>query len=52
MGSSLRGDRAHFAPADPVYCLQRDPFDFVLTAQLEGSLLVARRVDVPRGDGA
>jgi len=44
----LRGDQAHFPPADPVYCLQRDLFDFCLRAQLEGDLLVARRVDVPR----
>lgn len=44
----LRGDQGHFPPADPVYCLQRDLFDFCLVAQLEGELLVARRVDVPR----
>ena len=45
----LRGDQAHFPPADPVYCLQRDLFGFCLTAKLEGGLLVARRVDVPGG---
>ena len=48
----LRGDQAHFPAADPVYCLQRDLFDFVLTAQLEEGLLVARRIGVPRGDAA
>lgn len=48
----LRGDQAHFPPADPVYCLQRDLFDFVLTARLEEGLLVARRIDVPRADTA
>jgi 2-phosphosulfolactate phosphatase len=42
----LRADRAHFPPADPVYCLQRDLFDFVLAATLEGGQLVARREDV------
>jgi 2-phosphosulfolactate phosphatase len=44
----LRADRAHFPPADPVYCLQRDLFDFVLVATLEDGQLVARRVDVPK----
>ncbi len=44
----LRGDQAHYPPADPVYCLQRDLFDFAVVAQLEEDLLVARRIDVPR----
>jgi 2-phosphosulfolactate phosphatase len=48
----LRGDQGHFPPADAVYCLQRDLFDFCLRAQLEGELLVARRVDVSKGDDA
>ena len=48
----LRGDQAHLPPEDPVYCLQRNLFDFCLTAQLEGDLLVARRVDVPREKNA
>lgn len=48
----LRGDRDHFPPADPVYCLQCDLFDFVLAAQLEEGLLVARRIDVPQGNAA
>jgi hypothetical protein len=52
MRSSLRGDQVHFPPAEPVYCLQRDLFDFCLTAQLEEGLLVARRVDVPREEEA
>ena len=29
------------------FCLQRDLFGFCLTAQLEGDLLIGRRVDVP-----
>lgn len=43
----LRGDQAHYPPADAIYCLQRDLFDFVLAATLEGGQLVARRLDVP-----
>ncbi len=46
----LRGDRDRCPPADPVYCLQRDLFDFCLRAQLEGDLLVARRVGVSKGN--
>jgi 2-phosphosulfolactate phosphatase len=42
----LRGDQAHFPPTDPLYCLQRDLFDFVIVATRENGLLVARRVDV------
>lgn len=48
----LRGDQAHFPPADPIYCLQRDLFGFCLSARLEGDLLVARRVDMPGGSEA
>ena len=48
----LRGDQAHFPPADPVYCLQRDLFDFCLVAQWEEGFLVARRIDVPERDWA
>lgn len=44
----LRGDQAHYPPPDPVYCLQRDLFDFVLVTAQEQGRLVARRVDVPR----
>jgi hypothetical protein len=39
----LRGDQDHFPPADPIFCLQRDLFDFVLRATLEDGLLTARR---------
>jgi 2-phosphosulfolactate phosphatase len=41
----LRGDQARFPPADPIYCLQRDLFDFVILVAVEDELLVARRVD-------
>jgi 2-phosphosulfolactate phosphatase len=40
----LRGDQAHYPPADPIYCLQRDLFDFVLIARQEHGQLVARRI--------
>lgn len=43
----LRGDQAHYPPPDPIYCLQRDLFDFVLVAVPEEGRLVARRYDVP-----
>jgi 2-phosphosulfolactate phosphatase len=48
----LRGDRAHYPPADPLYALQRDLFDFVLVATVENGQLIARRVDVPQGQSA
>lgn len=38
----IQGDQAHFPPADPIYCLQRDLFDFVLVAREEQGYLVAR----------
>lgn len=44
----LRGDQEHFPPADPVLCLQRDLFSFVLLASWEDGRLVARPVAVPR----
>lgn len=43
----LRGDQSHFPPADPLYCLQRDVFDFALVAAPHNGQLAARRVDVP-----
>jgi 2-phosphosulfolactate phosphatase len=39
----LRGDQDHLPPADPVFCLQRDLFDFVILTSLEDDLLTARR---------
>jgi 2-phosphosulfolactate phosphatase len=43
----LRADQVHYPAEDPIYCLQRDLFDFVLVARLDQGRLVARRVDVP-----
>lgn len=42
----LRGDQVHFPPSDPIYCLQRDLFDFAVVATREKDLLIARRADV------
>jgi 2-phosphosulfolactate phosphatase len=44
----LRADQAHFPPSDPVYCLQRDLFDFVLVAKLEDGQLAAQPVNVAK----
>lgn len=45
----LRGDQDHFPKEDPLYCLQRDLFAFVLVASLEDGQLVARPVDLVAG---
>jgi 2-phosphosulfolactate phosphatase len=42
----LRGDRDCYPPADPLFCLQRNLFDFVIVAAQENGRLVARRIDV------
>jgi 2-phosphosulfolactate phosphatase len=42
----LRGGQEHFPPTDPLYCLQRDLFDFVIAASPESGQLVARRIDI------
>ncbi len=41
----LDGDLDHYPPADPIYCLQRDLFDFAIVATPELDRLVARRVE-------
>lgn len=43
----LRGNQAHYPPADPILCLQRDLFDFALVAHWKDGQLVARRVEAP-----
>jgi 2-phosphosulfolactate phosphatase len=48
----LRGDRAYRPPSDPLFCLQRDLFDFALVAELQDGELIARRVDVPKEGAA
>jgi 2-phosphosulfolactate phosphatase len=39
----LQGDREYLPPTDPIYCLQRDLFDFIIVARLEHGQLIARR---------
>jgi 2-phosphosulfolactate phosphatase len=36
----LRRDKAHFPPEDPLLCLQRDIYDFVLKVTRQGELVV------------
>jgi 2-phosphosulfolactate phosphatase len=43
----LRGDQSHYPPSDPIYCLQRDLFDFAIVVGQEAGHLVARRQDCP-----
>jgi 2-phosphosulfolactate phosphatase len=38
----LRGHEPHHPPSDPIYCLQRDLFDFAIVAGQEAGHLVAR----------
>ncbi len=45
----LRGDQPHYPPADAIYCLQRDLWNFVLVAEFEEGRLICRRVEVPVG---
>jgi 2-phosphosulfolactate phosphatase len=42
----LRADRAEFPAEDPILCLQRDIFDFVLKAERENGQVVVRRIVV------
>ncbi len=45
----LCGQHEHLPPTDPLYCLQRDVFDFCIVATREegqGGQLLARRIDV------
>jgi len=48
----LRGDQDHYPPADPIFCLQRNLFEFVLVAHQEAGQLVARKIDAPKEQGA
>ncbi len=40
----LRRDQAHFPAEDPILCLQRDIYDFVLKVSQEGDLVTVRKV--------
>jgi 2-phosphosulfolactate phosphatase len=39
----LRADKAHFPAEDPILCLQRDIYDFVLKVMREGDRVVVRK---------
>jgi len=41
----LRGDTAYFPPEDPILCLQRDIFDFVLRARHAADLVRVEKID-------
>jgi 2-phosphosulfolactate phosphatase len=41
----LRGDRAELPREDPIYCLQRDLFPFVLRAERRGEWVAAVRIE-------
>jgi 2-phosphosulfolactate phosphatase len=42
----IRRDKVHLPPEDPLLCLQRDLFDFVLIAQKEDSLAVIHKKEL------
>jgi len=42
----LRNTKPHFPAEDPVLCLQRDMYDFVLKAERENERVVVRRIDI------
>jgi 2-phosphosulfolactate phosphatase len=42
----LRPEKSHFPPEDPVLCLQRDMYDFVLQVKRQAELVTVNRIDV------
>jgi 2-phosphosulfolactate phosphatase len=42
----LRGDVSYFPAEDPLLCLQRDLYDFVLRAERENDLVIVKKVDL------
>ena len=43
----MRAEKPYFPPEDPVLCLQRDMYDFVLRAEREAGRVVVNKVVVP-----
>ena len=43
----LRGEKPYFPPEDPILCLQRDMYDYVLRVEKESGSVVVRRIPVP-----
>jgi 2-phosphosulfolactate phosphatase len=42
----LRGDVSYFPAEDPLLCLQRDLYDFVLRAERKKDLVIVKKVDL------
>ena len=42
----LRGDVSYFPAEDPLLCLQRDLYDFVLRAEKKNDLVIVKKVDL------
>lgn len=42
----LRGNKPHLPAEDPVICLQRDLYEFVLKAEQQEDLVVVRRIEI------
>lgn len=42
-----RGNMPYLPPEDPIFCLQRDLFDFVIEVKEEKGLLLARQIHLP-----
>jgi len=42
-----RGNVPYLPPEDPIFCLQRDLFDFVIKVEKENGLLLARQINLP-----
>ena len=40
----LQRKKPYFPPEDPVLCLQRDVYDFVLRAEQDGDLVVVKKI--------
>ena len=40
----LAGDESYFPPEDPILCLQRDIYDFVLRAKQKGNLVIVEKI--------
>jgi len=41
----LRGDKAYYPPSDPILCLQRNIYDFVLRAERKAGQVIVRKLN-------
>jgi len=44
----LRGDKVYYPPADPILCLQRDIYDFVLRAERRPEHVIVNKLTLPQ----